>query len=356
MKSSNTVKAGIIGAGGFTGQELIKIFSRHLGVHLGWITSDAYKGISLNEAFPELAHPDYEKLKFSAHPQSKDDIPDLDVIFLAVPDEASMFWIEKLHSSKYKIIDISGAFRLSNPELYVKYYGFQHTSPELLPKVVYGLTEINREAIKNAQIVANPGCYATSAILPILLMGKVYKDLFKDSDGRIIVDAKSGTSGAGGRKEKDSFPYSKTNENFRSYKIKTHQHIPEIAEQIAPIFSTPVLLNMTPHLLPLFRGLQTNTYVYFKNLNKALNTDDLILQMKSISEKETFIRFYENPEKIELRNVQGTNYLDFSFYYDQSSCMLQIIAAIDNLQKGAAGQAVQNLNLMFGLQEHHGLL
>jgi N-acetyl-gamma-glutamyl-phosphate reductase len=264
-----------------------------------------------------------------------------------------MFWIEKLHSSTYKIIDISGAFRLSDPDQYVRYYGFTHTSPQLLPEVIYGLTEVNREAIQGARIVANPGCYATAAILPMLLMGDSLKELLKSSDSKVIVDAKSGTSGAGGRKEKDSFPYSKTNENFRAYKIKAHQHIPEIAEQISSLFQAPVMLNMTPHLLPLFRGLQTNTYVYLK---KNLQIDELRAQMHKIAVSETFIRFYEDPEKIELRNVQGTNYLDFSFYYDESSGLLQVIAAIDNLLKGAAGQAVQNLNLMFGIPEHQGLL
>jgi N-acetyl-gamma-glutamyl-phosphate reductase len=356
MKSINKVKAGIIGAGGFTGQELIRIFSRHPGVDLAWITSDAYKGILLNDVLPELAHPSYATLKFSTHPQTEAEIPELDVLFLAVPDETSMFWIEKLYSSKYKIIDISGAFRLRDPEQYVKYYGFTHTSPQLLPDIAYGLTEINREAIKSAKIVANPGCYATAAILPMLLLGGALKDVLKNTDGRVIIDAKSGTSGAGGRKEKDSLAFSKTNENFRAYKIKAHQHIPEIAEQISRLFSSPVMLNMTPHLLPLFRGLQTNTYLYLHNLTTGLNIDEITAQMKKTAEKETFIRFYENPEKIELKNVQRTNYLDFGFYYDQSSGMLQIMAAIDNLQKGAAGQAVQNLNLMFGLTEHQGLL
>lgn len=342
-----------MGAGGFTGQELIRIFSKHPDVDLIWITSDAWQGALLNEVLPELAHPVYASLKFSSHPQNENEIPDLDVIFLAVPDETSMFWVEKLFSGKCKIIDISGAFRLANPDFYKKYYGFEHTSPHLLPDVVYGLTEIKRENIKNARIVANPGCYATAAILPLLWVGDFLKNEFKNSDGRIIIDAKSGTSGAGGRKEKDSLPYSKTNENFRAYKIKSHQHIPEIAEQILPVFSEPVLLNMTPHLLPMFRGLQTNTYIYLKS---TPDVEGLISGMQKKTAGELFIRFYETPEKIELRNVQGTNYLDFGLFFDKSTNVLQIIASIDNLQKGAAGQAVQNLNLMFGLPEHHGLL
>jgi len=353
MKNTNTIKAGIIGAGGFTGQELIRIFARHPGVDLTWITSDAYQGLLLNEVLPELAHPVYATLKFSTHPKTEQDIPELDVIFLAVPDETSMFWVEKLYSSRYKIIDISGAFRLSDPGQFAKYYGFEHSCPQLLPGVVYGLTEINREKIKTAQVIANPGCYATAAILPMLLIGGVIREALKGSECRVIIDAKSGTSGAGGRKEKDSLPYSKTNENFRAYRIKAHQHIPEIAEQISPVFSAPVSLNMTPHLLPLFRGLQTNTYVYLKN---APDVDELTAKMREVAESEIFVRYYENPEKIELRNVQGTNYIDFGFYFDKSSGLLQIIAAIDNLLKGAAGQAVQNLNLAFGLPEHQGLL
>lgn len=347
--NNHQIKAGIIGAGGFTGQELIRIFSRHPGVNLTWITSDAYQDLFLNEVMPELSHPDYRDLKFSSHPKTEGDIPDIDVIFLAVPDETSIFWLEKLSLTKIRVIDISGAFRLNDPKEYVKFYGFKHSAPHLLGNVVYGLTEINRDKIKQSRIIANPGCYATAAILPILFL----KEFLSSADGRIIIDAKSGTSGAGGRKEKDSLPFSKIYENFKAYKIKAHQHIPEIVQQISPVFPNSVLLNMTPHLLPLFRGIQVNTYIY---LNSAPDVSKMVAKMREISSKETFIRYYENPEQIELRNVQGKNFLDFGFYYDTSSGLLQIISAIDNLQKGAAGQAVQNLNLMFGFTEHQGLL
>ncbi|MDH4200346.1 MAG: N-acetyl-gamma-glutamyl-phosphate reductase [Spirochaetia bacterium] len=344
---SNIIRIGILGAGGFTGQELVKILCRHGNIHLNYITSDIYKGNLFCEIFPNSEHPSIRDLKFSAHPVELKDIPEVDLIFLAVPDEVSIHWANFLLQRKIKVIDISGAFRLKNPGDYEKYYKFTHKNPELLKTAVYGMPEFNREFIKTASLVANPGCYATAAILPLLVLGAEIQIKYW------LIDAKSGTSGAGGRKEKDALSFSMINENFKAYKIKAHQHIPEIIEHTASALKRPAGLNMTPHYLPLFRGLQTNTYLY---LDDEPDLEKLTEKSESISKQETFIRFYRDPEMIELKNVQNTNFLDFGFYYDNHSRLLQIICAIDNLQKGAAGQAIQNMNLMFGLTEHQGLL
>jgi N-acetyl-gamma-glutamyl-phosphate reductase len=349
MKNSKIVKAGILGAGGFTGQELIKIFAKHENVDLQLISSDAYQGNLLSNQLPHLANYKYKNLKFSHHPQSARDFSHLDVIFLAVPDETSIQWSRKLLDAGLKVIDISGAFRLKQASLYPEFYGFKHEDVDLLSSSTYGLTEIYRDEIKKASFIANPGCYATCAILPIMLL----KDFLKDNaQPGIIIDAKSGTSGAGGRKEKDSLPYSGVNENFKAYRIKNHQHVPEIVQEISPAFSGKIHLNMTPHLLPLFRGLQTNTYIYLKN---NLNENQIQEYLSKRLENELFARFYPDPEKINLRNIQGTNFIDFGYSYDSRTSLLQIISVLDNLLKGAAGQAVQNMNLMFGLSEHQAL-
>lgn len=337
-----------MGAGGFTGQELIRLFNNHPLVDLRYITSEAYKGLLLKEAMSKLDFLKYEELVFSAHPASQDDIPELDVIFLAVPDEVSMNWAGIFLSKKTRVIDISGAYRLKEPSEYEKYYNFSHKHPELLKESVYGLAEVFREAVKKAKLVANPGCYATAAILPLYAIGR----FANIASSRLIVDAKSGTSGAGGRKEKDSFSYSAVQENFKAYRTVKHQHIPEISQEVSSIMKSACYVNMTPHLLPLFRGLQVNSYIYLEQkLDEAL----LRSQLKEYAKGERFLRFYDDVNHIEIKNVQGSNFLDFGFVYDEESGLLQIISVIDNLVKGAAGQAIQNMNLMFGFAEHQGL-
>lgn len=344
---NNQIRVGILGAGGFTGQELIRILSRHDQAELVYITSSEYAGKTLADAFPHLSHPVFTGLKFSPHPQAIEDSPKLDAVFLATPDEAALKWAPEFLGVGVKVIDISGAFRLRNTAEFKAYYGLDQTSPATLAKAVYGLTEIHRAAIKKAEIVANPGCYPTAAILPLY----VYRSLI-DFSRPVIVDAKSGTSGAGGRKEKDGLGYSTVYENFRSYRTARHQHAPEIVQEISAATGTAVSVRFTPHLLPMYRGILASCYAYVKPGKTAQDFDACAHGVAH----EAFLRHRENVDAVEVKHVQHTNFCDYAHFIDEQTGLVQIVSAIDNLMKGAAGQAMQNMNLMFGFKESAGVI
>jgi len=340
-------KTGILGAGGFTGQELIRIFARHPHVELVYITSSEYAGKPLAAAFPSLAHPRFAGLTFSPHPQAISDAPKLDAIFLATPDDASLKWAPVFLKAGVKVIDISGAFRLKDKTEFKEYYGLEQTEADTLAKAVYGLTEIHRSAIQKADLIANPGCYPTAATLPLY----IYRDLI-DFSKPVIIDAKSGTSGAGGRKEKDGLGYSTVYENFRGYKTAKHQHAPEIAQELSLVTGQKASVRFTPHLLPLYRGILSTAYAYLKPGKTAA---DLAGAEKAVAH-EMFLRRRENVDAVEVKHVQHTNFCDYAAYLDEKTGLVQIVSAIDNLMKGAAGQAVQNMNLMFGFPETDGVI
>jgi len=341
----NTLKLGILGAGGFTGQELIRILSRHPGANLQYLTSSEYAGKSLGEVFPALATPAARDLIFTAHPQQLSDVPELDAIFLATPDEVSLKWAPLFVNRGVKVIDIAGSFRLKNKADFKEFYGLEHDAPAALAEAVYGMPETSRAAIKTAKLVANPGCYPTAALLPL----HIYRDLI-DFSKPIIIDAKSGTSGAGGRKEKDGLGYSTVYENFRAYKTANHQHAPEIAQQLSLYAGQKVALRFTPYLLPMYRGILSTAYVSPKP-GKA----DADFKLAALALQEPFMRFKRTVDQIELKSVQHTNFCDFSHHFDAATGIVEIVSAIDNLMKGAAGQAVQNMNLMFGFEETAGV-
>ncbi len=339
------LKLGILGAGGFTGQELIRILSRHPGASLEYLTSSEYAGKNLGDIFPALTTPAVSGLTFSAHPQVVGDVPQLDVIFLATPDDVSLRWAPQFVEQGMRVIDIAGAFRLKNQADFKTYYGLEHNAPAALKEAVYGIPETNRTAIKAARLVANPGCYPTAAILPLF----VFRNLI-DFSRPVIVDAKSGTSGAGGRKEKDGLGYSTVYENFRAYKTAMHQHAPEISQQVSEFAGKPVALRFTPYLLPMYRGILSTAYV-----SPVPDKTAEDFKAAALAVKEPFLRFRESVDQIELKSVQHTNFCDYAFHFDAQSGVVEIISAIDNLMKGAAGQAVQNMNLMFGFEESTGV-
>ncbi len=350
MGTAGIIRAAILGAGGFTGQELLRLFASRDDVSIELVTSNEYAGKRLSQVFPQLQTNRYLSLVFSRHPDTADDLPEVDIVFLAVPDEAALHWAPLLLERNIRVIDISGSFRLQDPTQFQTYYKLEHSHPHLLKEAVYGLCELNREQIKGARLLANPGCYPTSITIPLLAM-KEYLNIFSP---RLVIDAKSGTSGAGGRKEKDSLGYSTVYENFRAYRIEGHQHTPEIEQTAALLFGCPITARFTPHLLPMFRGILSNTYLFCND-----GTIDFIkLQQAAdgFAEQEPFVRYYRDPNKIELKNVQQTNFVDFSLYYDERNRIVQVISATDNLGKGAAGQAIQNMNLMFSKKETEGLL
>lgn len=341
------VKVAIIGGAGLSGLELMRILSHHKGVELVAVTSGKYRGQAVGEAFPELSR---VPLTFTDH-----DAPlgEVDVALLAIPNKASLAVAPKLLARGIKVIDLSGVFRLSDVAVFEKYYGLRHTAQEELREAVFGLPEAFREQIRHARLVANPGCYPTGALLGLLPLGDHAAGLASSP----VIDAKSGVSGAGGRVEDDSTNFMEVNENFKAYKVFNHQHAPEItqvfsectgfdlAAQGSPVF--------TPHLLPLSRGILSTMYLRF---SKAVDPGLLRRSYAGFAEAEPFVKLLPEGQGAELKMVGNTNDCVVSLHHDESAQNWVVITAIDNLLKGAAGQAVQNMNLLFGLPETEGLI
>ncbi|PKA27330.1 N-acetyl-gamma-glutamyl-phosphate reductase [Leptospira sp. mixed culture ATI2-C-A1] len=334
-------KIAIIGAGGLTGKELVGLLAHHPHFQVVHITSNQVDGKHIREVFPDLSHlPD---LRFQKHDAP---IPEDAHIVLATPNEVSLEKAPEFLQQGKKVIDLSGTFRLHDQNQFESAYKFKHTKFEWMDKVVFGLPELFREKIKNANFISNPGCFATSAILPIAILGNLRKKI----QGPVIVDAKSGVSGAGGRTEEIKYAYTHVYENFRAYKVLSHQHEPEM-EEYSFVGSDPKKIHFTPHLLPVYRGILATIYITFEN---PVDPKEVKEKIQSVADKETFIRFYQTPEEIEIRKVQNTNFLDIGFTTKGNTLVL--VTALDNLVKGAAGQALQNLNLMFGYPETLGLV
>ncbi|GBF49347.1 N-acetyl-gamma-glutamyl-phosphate reductase [Leptospira ryugenii] len=331
----------IIGAGGLTGRELLKLIAKHPHFEVVMITSNQVTGKSLQEVFPQESFT--QNLRFVSH---EADIPKGATVVLATPNEASLTMAPRLLQAGHKVIDLSGTFRIHDQSLFESAYGFAHTHFHLMKDVVFGIPEMFRSQIKGASFVSNPGCFSTSAILPIFLLGKLRSKV----QGTIIIDAKSGVSGAGGRTEEITFAYTNVYENFRAYKVLKHQHEPEISEYIQTNSPKEISIVFTPHLLPLYRGILTSIYI---PIDPSVSDEEIESCFENATQGEPFLRFKKLPEDIELRFVQNSNYLDFAFR--KKGNILTIVSALDNLMKGAAGQALQNLNLMHSLEETIGL-
>lgn len=332
----------IIGAAGLTGKELLTLLSRHPRLKPVHITSNQHAGLPLSRVYPALEG--MEEIEFCRH---DDPIPEGIPVLLAVPNETSMALVPRLLEKGHRVVDLSGAFRLHDRAIFEKYYRLEHTSFETMKEAVYGIPEIFRDTIRTAHLVANPGCFPTAAILPIY-----YMESFRSRMTGIYIDAKSGVSGAGGRTEDAGYSFNSVHENFRAYKILRHQHQPEIQEYSAQgmkkEFPFPIIF--TPHLLPLYRGILATTVIQWDG-EAPENLRDHLLQHAA---PEPFIRLLQEPEEVELSRVQNSNFLDFAVRSEGNTSV--VVSAIDNLVKGAAGQAIQNLNLMLGLDERTGLL
>jgi N-acetyl-gamma-glutamyl-phosphate reductase len=339
-------KVGILGATGYTGSELIRLLVKHPGILLKAITSESHTGKKISDVHPHLAKVCDKKLisldKIKEH--------DLDLIFLALPHGKSMEIVDNIFNNgikntKTKIIDLSGDFRLSNGAEYSKWYNMPHKCPELIKHAVYGLPEIFRDKIKTSNFVANPGCYPTSAILAIAPILKY--DLIEHDN--IIIDSKSGISGAGAKiKQTTHFPT--VNEDFTAYAIGTHRHTPEIEKILTSIYWTSVRVNFTPHLVPINRGILTTIYCKAKEKIDQRDFNDAFSKTYT---KEPFIRIRNSPPSVQ--SVRGSNLCDVYVKFNPRTNDVITISAIDNLVKGAAGQAVQNMNLMLGLSEIIGI-
>ena len=333
----------VIGAGGFSGREILRILARHPYLRPVHATSDQFAGEPLSRAFPDLEGAFREpELRFSAHAE---ELPAGIPVFLATPNDTSMKLVPEYFNQGRRVVDLSGSFRLHDREKFQEYYNLQHDSFGMMENVVFGLPEMFRGELKNARLVANPGCYPTSVIAPLFFLGDLRSGL-----AGIVIDAKSGVSGAGGRVVGGGFPFTEVYEDFRAYKVLKHQHQPEIEEYISFGMAEPMEVVFTTHLLPLFRGILSTCVLTWREDPPG----DLKERLSRAAEAEPFVRFLPEPEDVRLSRVQNTNFLDFSCRTRGRQTVL--VAALDNLLKGAAGQAVQNMNLMLGLPETAGLL
>ena len=339
------IRVAIIGAAGLSGVELLHWFERHPSVQVVTITSAKYQGQQLKEVFPQFHR---STLRFENHHTPLN----CEVAFLAIPNQASLELVPQLLRQKIKVIDLSGVYRIPEVSLFEKYYQLSHSSPALIQQAVFGLPEIYRNKMKEAVLIANPGCYPTGALLGILPAQEFLEDL----SSAPIIDAKSGVSGAGGRVEDDSTNYMTVNENFKAYKVFTHQHQPEIEyylhQNTGYRFESGSLL-FTPHLLPLSRGILSTIYLRF---HSPISPAKMRERYEQFAQQQPFVTVLAQGQMPDLKMVQHTNQCYIGLETDEGHKNWIIITVIDNLVKGAAGQAIQNMNLMFGLEEQSGLV
>ena len=338
------IKVGIIGSTGYAGQELVRLLLQHREAEIVWYGSKSYIDKKYSEVFQNM----FQLVDATCLDDNMEELSNqVDVIFTATPQGLCASLINEEILSKVKVIDLSADFRIKDANVYEEWYGINHMSKEYIKEAVYGLCEINREDIKGARLLANPGCYPTCSILsiyPLLKEGLI--------DGKsIIIDAKSGTSGAG-RGAKVGNLYCEVNESIKAYGVATHRHTPEIEEQLSYAAKEPVLINFTPHLVPMNRGILITAY---GNLLKQVTYEEVKEIYDSYYNKEYFIRVLEKDVTPETRWVEGSNFVDVNFKIDTRTNRIIMMGAMDNLVKGAAGQAIQNMNLMFGLSENEGL-
>lgn len=338
------IKVGIIGATGYAGGELVRILTGHKEAEIKWFGSRSY----IDQKYASVYQNMFQIVDATCMDDNMEKLASqVDVIFTATPQGLCASLVNENILSKVKIIDLSADFRIKDVATYEKWYGIEHKSPQFIEEAVYGLCEINREDVKNARLVANPGCYTTCSILTAYPLAK--EGIIDMST--LIIDAKSGTSGAG-RSAKVANLYCEVNENMKAYGVATHRHTPEIEEQLGYASGENVVLNFTPHLVPMNRGILATEYA-------KLTKDVTYNEVKAIYDKyyanEKFIRVLEKDVCPETKWVEGSNYVDINFKIDPRTNRIIMMGAIDNLVKGAAGQAVQNMNLMFGLKESEGL-
>lgn len=338
------INVGIIGSTGYAGGELARLLLQREDIKIKWFGSKSYIGRKYSEVFPNVFQITDEKCM-------DDNIEELaeqaDVIFMATPQGLSFSLLNEDILNKTRIIDLSGDYRIKDVKVYEKWYGITHQSTEILKEAVYGLSELNREQVKKGRLIANPGCYPTCSALtvyPLLKEGIIDRD-------SIIIDAKSGTSGAG-RGAKGSNLYCEVNENIKAYGVTSHRHTPEIEEQFSLISGHEVKINFTPHLVPMNRGILITSYA---SLQKEASYEEVQDIYSDYYNKEYFIRVLEKGICPETKWVKGSNFVDVNFQIDERTNRIIMMGAMDNLVKGAAGQAVQNMNIMFGLEENKGL-
>lgn len=339
----NKYKIGVLGASGYTGSEIIRLLANHPNFCITLMTADRKAGQSIGSVFPHLV---------------KQDLPDLvgvqdadfsavDAVFCCLPHATTQEIIKGLPTT-LKIVDLSADFRLRDVNEYKEWYGQPHSAPDLQKEAVYGLTEIYRSEIQAARLVANPGCYPTSVQLPLIPLIKAKLIELEN----IIIDSKSGVSGAG-RGAKEANLYTEIAEGMHSYGVTKHRHVPEIEQGLSEVAKSKVTVSFTPHLMPMSRGMQSTMYV---QMAPGASTEDLYEYLNQAYENEEFVILLKKNEVPHTRHVRGSNYCLMNVFPDRIPGRAIIISVIDNLVKGASGQALQNLNLMMGIPENTGLL
>lgn len=338
------IRVGIIGATGYAGAELVRLLLQRDDVEIVWYGSRSYVGEDFASIYRNVAH-------LVDEPCSDDDMAKLadlaDVIFTATPQGFCASQVTEEILSKTKIIDLSADFRIKDVDIYEQWYKIKHPTPQFIGEAVYGLPEINREKIRGARLIANPGCYPTCSFLTLYPM---VKEGLIDPD-TIIIDAKSGTSGAG-RSAKVPSLYCEVNESMKPYGVASHRHTPEIEEQLSYAAGRPVTISFAPHLVPMNRGILATAY---GKLVKKVSAEEVKAVYDTYYKDEYFVRVMDIGMVPQTRWVEGSNFADIAFQIDPRTNRIVMMGAIDNMVKGAAGQAMQNMNLMFGLPENTGL-
>jgi len=343
------VKVGIIGATGYAGNELVRLLMGHKDVEIKWYGSRSY----IDKKYAEVYQNMFEIVEDNCLDDNMEELASkVDVIFTATPQGFLAGVLTEEILSRVKIIDLSADFRIKDVKTYEKWYKIEHKSPQFIEEAVYGLCEINRDKVKGARLIANPGCYTTCSILtayPLVKEGLIDPDT-------LIIDAKSGTSGAG-RGAKLPNLFCEVNENMKAYGVTNHRHTPEIEEQLGYAAGKEIVVNFTPHLVPMNRGILATEYAMLNK--KADGTLPTYGEVKAIYDKyyknEKFVRVLEKDICPETKWVEGSNYVDVNFKIDERTGRIVMMGALDNLVKGAAGQAVQNMNLLFDFDEAEGL-
>lgn len=337
------IRVGILGATGYAGAELVRLLSAHKNTEITMLASKSYAGQKMSDVYPSLVGVCDIVLEESDADKAAEKC---DVVFTALPHGVSHEVISALYEKGLKVIDLSGDFRYNDIKVYEEWYKVEHACPELLKESVYGLCELHREEIKNTRLVGNPGCYTTCSILGLAPL--LAKNLIETKN--IIIDAKSGVTGAG-RGLAIDYHFCECTESMKAYKVATHRHTSEIEQELSLIAGEDIKLSFTPHLVPMKRGIFATEYA---NLKENVTKEELIAVYKEFYKDEPFVRIYENglPES---NHVSGSNFVDIGLTVDERLGRVIVISAIDNLVKGAAGQAVQNMNILFGLDETEGL-
>ncbi|MGH7831532.1 MAG: N-acetyl-gamma-glutamyl-phosphate reductase [Candidatus Binatia bacterium] len=336
------LRVAVVGATGYAGVELVRILLQHPRVALAGVTSQQFAGKRLSDIYPSLAGTCDLVLEEA---RAEKIASQMDLAFTALPHGASMEVVARLLDAGKRVIDLSADFRLHAPEVYGQWYR-PHEAPHLLRKAVYGLTEIHRDRIPRARLVATPGCYPTGAVLGLapLFAAKMVQ-------GPVVIDAKSGVTGAG-RSSAVEVSFCEVNENFKAYQVGVHRHIPEIEQELSELAQAPTTVLFTPHLVPMNRGILSTMYV---DIGKPIGEEALVKLYRHFYRRDPFIRILAPGRFPETKETRGSNDCAIGFRYDSRVGRLIVITALDNLVKGAAGQAVQNMNLMYGFDEVEGL-